>query len=185
MQARQKQLLKFIHLIFLTHQWTPVLKDLHKKYHLFDKKKAIWVIWYCKPIQIVHFHHWMYHIRKKKLILRNQNLEDSSVLFKQLGLHVILGCIMTPIKMQHFALLVQKHTKLELYRRQNSNQHLYKVSETGKKLVRKIVVLTSTKSLSVTKKQLIELSWHCQWVMRERCCRLSTKRKESKAEESS
>ena len=66
MQARQKQLLKFIHLIFLTHQWTPVLKDLHKKYHLFDKKKAIWVIWYCKPIQIVHFHHWMYHIRKKK-----------------------------------------------------------------------------------------------------------------------
>ena len=27
MQARQKQLLKFIHLIFLTHQGTPVLKD--------------------------------------------------------------------------------------------------------------------------------------------------------------
>ena len=93
---------------------------------------------------------------------------------------------MTPIKMQHFALLVQKYTKLELYRRQNLNQHLKcKVSETGKKLVRKIVVLTSTKSLSVTKKQLIDMSWHRQWVMRERCCRLSTKKKESKAEESS
>ena len=71
------------------------------------------------------FSHWMHHVnRKKKLILRNQNLEDSFSLFKQLGLHVILSCIMTPIKMQHFALLVQKHTKLELYRRQNSNQHL-------------------------------------------------------------
>ena len=125
MWARQKQLLKFIHLIFLTHQGTPVLKDLHKKYNLFNKKKAIWVIWYCKPLQIVHFHHWMHHVnRKKKLIFRNQNLEDSSALFKQLGLHVILSCIMTPMKMQHFALLVQKQTKLQLYRHQNSKQHL-------------------------------------------------------------
>ena len=40
-------------------------------------------------------------------------------------------------------------------------------------------------NLSVTKKQLIDMSWHRQWVMRERSCRFSTKKKESKAEESS
>ena len=54
---------------------------------------------------------------KEKTDFKKSKFGRQPALFKQLGLHVILGCIMTPIKMQHFALLVQKYTKLELYRR--------------------------------------------------------------------
>lgn len=47
----------------------------------------------------------------EKTDLIKQSLEDSSALFKPLGLHAILGCIMIPIKMLHSVLLVQRHMK--------------------------------------------------------------------------